>query len=231
MMQFNKFQALLREDYDFEILYKDESKFMKFLSKILFFNKTFMTMYVTTIGNKVYFPSRQWMIKHEHEAMSVLAHEIVHIEQSKKFKMAPFAFLYVFPQSLALLSVLAVLGFFNPAFLWCLLFLVCAAPFPAPFRKKFEYEGYVMTLFMYDVQLKNRGFDEAQRMKRLRKLAGFIKSKIFRTSAYYFMWPLKLPISFDKVIEDIRSGVISDTSEMYDRMQRSYMQAVSAYEL
>ena len=38
------------------IKYKDNSWFMKVLSKILFFNKKFMTRFTTTIGKTVYFP-------------------------------------------------------------------------------------------------------------------------------------------------------------------------------
>ena len=47
--------------YDIRIAFKDESFLMKLLGFLLFFTKEFMTRFTTTIGNTVYFPSREWL--------------------------------------------------------------------------------------------------------------------------------------------------------------------------
>ena len=58
--------------YDFKIKYKNESLFMKVIGFLLFFNKTFMTNYITTIGSTIYYPSREWCEKNDTAAAQVL---------------------------------------------------------------------------------------------------------------------------------------------------------------
>ena len=56
----NVIQAAKKYYPELKVEFKDESKFMKFLGVLLFFNKEFMSNYSTTIGNTVYFPSRHF---------------------------------------------------------------------------------------------------------------------------------------------------------------------------
>ena len=73
----------------FELKDKKESRLMNFFSKILFFNKDFMTKYVTTIYPKVYVPELPWKLSNWNEgssisAMATLAHEYVHLKDRKR---------------------------------------------------------------------------------------------------------------------------------------------------
>jgi len=136
MKAFDKFKEEMSVDYDFEILYKNESPFMKLLSVVLFFNKGFMDKYITTIGSKVYYPSRKWLQDNELASIEVLAHEIVHIRQSNELGPVPFSLSYLFPQCLGALSLLSLLGFIWPGFLFCLLFLLFAITISSSFQKE-----------------------------------------------------------------------------------------------
>ena len=66
----------------FEIRYKDESLFMKFLAVLVWiFNRRFMTDYTTTVAPKVYFPSRAWADANPRRVWKILAHEYVHLHE------------------------------------------------------------------------------------------------------------------------------------------------------
>lgn len=228
---FEAFVNELKRNYVFDIKFKDESTFMYLLSKILFFNKGFMTKFITTIGSTIYFPSREYIKMNEFGAVNVLAHEVVHVAQAEKYGKVPFSLMYLFPQCLALLSLLAFLAIWYLPFLWCLLFLVFLAPIPAPWRKKFELEGYTMSLFMSYLQLKKAGWDDEKIKAELALYALRYDKSMFRGSGYWFMWPFGVMNKFEKKIEDICNGVISGTDETYGRMKRLYVNAVTAYEL
>ena len=103
---FNKFAKSLQLYYSFNIKYKDESFFMLILSYILFFNKKFKTNYTTTIGNTIYFPSKEAVESNEDLYAQILAHELIHIQQKESYGAILYSFLYLFPQILSLLSVL-----------------------------------------------------------------------------------------------------------------------------
>lgn len=229
--KFDSFVQNLKRYYVFDIKYKNTSKFMSVLGKVLFFNKDFMSRYITTIGNTVYFPSKEQIEKHEPSSMATLAHELVHVSQKEKYGMFLFSSLYLFPQCLAILSVLAILAIWWLPFLWCLLFLLFLAPIPAPWRKKFELEGYTMTLFMHNLRLKQYGYPEDDTLKELTLYATRIDISQFRGSGYWYMWPFGVDKNFVNKIDDIQSGVISDTDEIYGRIERSYLEAVSTHEL
>ena len=69
---------------DFKIVEKKDSKLMRALSKVLFFNKSFMTRYVTVIGNTVYVPSKQWVKDNPYSALEVFCHEWVHMKDNRE---------------------------------------------------------------------------------------------------------------------------------------------------
>ena len=128
-----------KEFSDFELIDKRNSLLMKLLSKILFFNKKFMSSYITVIGNKVYVPELPWKEDNPYGATEVLAHEWVHMKDNKRLGMA-FKLLYLMPQ---ILTPLCLLGFWNP---WFFLAILCILPFPAPWRTKFELRGYTISM-------------------------------------------------------------------------------------
>ena len=221
MIHFNKFAKELNKQYNFDIKYKDESVLMKIISFILFMNPGFMTQYITTIGNKIYFPSRGYIERNDSSAIKVLAHEVVHISQGKKYTNLLFGIMYLFPQCLCVLSVLA---FFN---LWFLLFLVFLLPFPAPWRKAFEFEGYSMSLFMSYLWLKSVGHREDYIDSRLRFLANYYNEQFIK-SYYWFMWPFGVKEKFYNKIDEIKKGDISDTDEVYGHVERAYKATFSS---
>ena len=82
---------------------------MKILGTILFFNKTFMTGFITTVGYTVYWPSREKLESSGLGALSTLAHEYRHAQDAKKITRVLFGFLYLLPQILALPGLLFTL--------------------------------------------------------------------------------------------------------------------------
>jgi hypothetical protein len=90
----------IREEFpDFEVEYKDESKFMKVLDvclKIITFGqmKTFMTSFVTTMGNVIYVP-RSWDERDSTSKAVTLRHERVHMRQKRKRGMLLFGIMYL----------------------------------------------------------------------------------------------------------------------------------------
>jgi hypothetical protein len=190
----HSFEDEIRKEIpDFKISYKNESLFMKVLGFLTMpFNPQFMTRYTTTIGNTVYFPSKEDYESTPKPSFTVLAHELVHMMDDRNNKWT-YAISYAFPQLLALplfilFTVLAglqawplliliagaLLGCWaakksNAAF-WIVTSLAFAAastllivqthwisvlyflallgmaPWPAPWRTKWEGRGYTMTL-------------------------------------------------------------------------------------
>lgn len=133
-------ESSIKEEFpDFQYVDKRKSTLMKLLSKLLFFNREFMTRYITVVGNKVYVPTLPWKENSPYTACEVLSHEWVHMKDAKRLGII-FKLLYLFPQVLA---PLALLGFFNP---WFFLFAICLAPIPAPFRAYFEFRAYVVSV-------------------------------------------------------------------------------------
>lgn len=163
----------------FRVVPKDASLLMKILGVILFFTPDFMKRYTTTIGNTVYMPA--WLLAQDNwHTSAILCHEARHVQQKRRYGAVLYSFLYLFPQSLALFALLAILAvWFTNLWLLCLLFLLCLAPLPAPWRMHFEIGGYSMNVLMtgwaVDVPMAQ---DTIQRAARE-----------FSSSAYYHMWP------------------------------------------
>ena len=159
------------------ISYKNQSKLMRLLGWLLFFNPKFMSEYTTTLHKTVYFPSLVFVQEHPDIAWRVLVHEMVHVEDSIALFAPVFGLLYLFPQCLAGLSLLALLGFWFPTMWWFAAFLLCLLPFPAPGRKWAEMRGYGMSIAVL-------------------VWAGYIPdlesiATQFTGPAYFWMWPFK----------------------------------------
>lgn len=120
---------------------------MRFLSVLLFFNKNFMDRYFTTLGSTIYIPEKYWNDDDWH-IVTILAHEMVHIRDYRRHPVL-FSLAYVFPQFLAVFSVLSLWAiWFSNGWLLSLLALLFLAPWPAPGRAHFEMKGYTVNLAM-----------------------------------------------------------------------------------
>jgi hypothetical protein len=191
------FIKILKEKYNFEIKSKDKSILMKIISFILFFNKDFMSSFVTTIGSNIYFPKDYNFEKPA--AIVTIAHEVKHILDSRKNKL--FNILYLFPQILALFFIPAL--FLHWAFIFPLA-IVLSPAIPAFFRASFEFEAYLISLFVINLFLKYQNFDEKSR-KDILMLNVERMNKHFTGSAYYFMFIFSLKNDFEKQISLILS--------------------------
>lgn len=171
--------------YTLKIIPKNSSKLMKIIG--WFFGVTkisteFMTRYITIIGDTVYYPDNLLSNPDETKMLRTVVHESVHLYDSQKFKFL-FKFLYLFPQSMAIFSLLTFLAFWKIGFLWCLLFLLCLAPIPAPFRYWFELRAY-RTQLMFSVKA-----DKATE-EQITQVYEWIEKQM-ATSLYYWTWPFK----------------------------------------
>lgn len=176
---------------DIKLRPKSESKLLKILAPIVMvFNKRFMDGYITTIGNTIWYPD-DWLESGDVKSrLQTIAHECIHIKQSSEQTHLVHGFLYLFPQSLAVLSLFSLLAIpFGLGWLWCLLFLLCLAPIPAPFRYMKELEAYrVRILFFKHVYNSN---------EEMLKWAKDLIIKNMTKSDYYFTWPFPKWISKD----------------------------------
>jgi len=174
-----------------EIRSKKNSLFMKFVGRIMFFNKRFMTGYVTTWYPHIYVPKLPWRDKNHASAITILAHEWVHLHDRQRLGIV-FNFLYALPQCFAPFVLLA---FWN---LWFLLFLVCFLPIPSPGRAWAEFRGYRMTIATW-YWLSGQRVD----------LKWIVDQ--FVSSHYYYMWPFRrwLMKKFRKEFEKIKNDDLS----------------------
>jgi hypothetical protein len=181
-----------------QIKYKDQSNLMKLLGKIFFFNKAFMTDYLTTFGNTVYVPSEQWVQKNYAEFASVFIHECTHMYDEKRVGI-PYTFGYAVPQIFSVISLLAII-FFN----WkiaLIAFLFFLLPLPAPWRTLFEKRAYFVQ--MYVGSKMNYSLDSMS----------IAFASCFRSSAYYWMWPFEKDSSFQEEANNIKAGKPQCASE------------------
>ena len=192
----------------FRIEDKRKSPLMRLLSKLLFFNKTFSTGYVTTLYPKVYVPELPWRAKDHVAAIATLAHEYVHLKDRKRMWLF-FNFLYLFPQNL---SLFALLGAFGNSPLWylCLLLLL---PIPSPTRAWLEFRGYRMTLAVWAFYLKEK-LDTGQ-------FVNSIVDRNFTSSAYYWMFPFRRYLLKKFYIYHVRRRRIPEIKEVLDILENN----------
>lgn len=197
-------EFLKKHNKNIKVVNKEDSKFMKFLSVLLFFNKDFMTKYITTIGDTIYFPKSLMSKLPKSEIASVIAHEFVHIDDSHKDKL--FKWKYLFPASAAPLFLLLM-----PFYFWIglALFVLCLLPLPAFWRKKYELRAYKMTLASYHAY-RNGNVDD----KEWDLHVNFINAQ-FTTSAYYFMWPFGVKKELYDFVNKLKSNDILSQDSVY----------------
>lgn len=202
----------------FKIAYKDESKLMKVIDKILFFNKKFMTDFTTVLGQTVYFPSKQKVEENQDSYIATLAHEYVHAKDAKRFTNVLFGFLYLVPVSLS--PFMWLFAFVH----WALalsLFLLFLAPLPAYWRKHFEFRGYVMSLFIRNEIFNKRNLREDVR-RALLESAVDKYNEHFTGPNYYFMWPFGVKKKLLSKIDPILSDSLVEEDELYKEVRNAF---------
>jgi hypothetical protein len=190
-----------------QIKYKDQSFLMKAIGKVLFFNKTFMTNYTTTLGDTIYFPNEAFVKVRGVSSTVILLHEIVHIKDSHKLSKLLFSFLYACPQILVLLMI--PLLFISWKF--ALLALLFALPIPALFRMYFEKRAYISSLYALQQLSIKMNFNPY-----LDKQKEYFLSQ-FKNSYYYYMWPFdNIRKDFDDALVKIRAGQRPYNDSVFD---------------
>lgn len=126
------------------VSFKNESRLMRAIGFVMFFNPGFMTHYITTIGTTVYFPKRA-DVDRAVPPWQTLAHEGIHAGDYKHGRTR-FVARYLFPQIMFPLALTAVAAIWlGPWALLSLVMLAAAAPWPSPGRTALERRGYMMT--------------------------------------------------------------------------------------
>lgn len=182
-----------------KIVYKTDSALMRFLGKLMFFNKSFMTDFTTTLGHTIYLTNPQYAKLHPVTLKVTIAHELVHIRDYQRLGGFLFVLMYGCPQILAPLAIL--LAFLFPWWIAVLWAVVCLSPVPAYFRMQLEKKAYTFSLYaMYLLSSKygfNIDFDS--------NIDHFVEN--FTKSNYYFMWPMFSRAYFTKVLSDMKAGL------------------------
>ena len=128
-----------------KIKYKNESSLMHFLGC---FSPNFYDNFTTTIGQTIYFPSKERLEKDYSKSLIILAHEFVHLTDREPEAFGMFELKYLFPQILAVFGLFSFGAFWNLWLLLFLLFLVFLVPgIPSTWRTYFEANGYTMNLY------------------------------------------------------------------------------------
>jgi hypothetical protein len=189
----------------FKLVDKKESRFMIFLSYLLWlFNRYFMTDYTTTIGYTIYLNRRVTIDSSRWELISyisLLLHEGQHMLDNKKYGIL-FPISYLCPQ---IFAVLALFSFFSCWWLLCILFL---APIPS-LRAIWEIRGY-------KASIASNYWLTSYIMSTDRIIYNFT------SSAYYFMFPFKnyLIGLFERFIRDITKdsfvGPVAEIKQFLD---------------
>lgn len=176
-----------------KIVKKSDSKLMRLIGwffSITKINPKFMENYYTTIGSTIYVPDRS--LESRISAITLLGvviHECIHIKDNAKYGML-FNISYLFPQILAVFSLLSLLAiFFSKLWLLCLLFLLWLAPIPSMPRYFWEIRAYRTAFLIFS--------DEEIIRSEIRK---WISNEL-TTRYYYWTWPF--PKYIDKDLSDM----------------------------
>lgn len=183
-----------------KIKYKNHSWFMKLLSVVFFFSPGFMTRYTTTIGNTVYFPSKEFVQKHEVSSCIIVLHELVHLYDQKIMSKSLFLFTYLFPQILSPICLLLI--FLLTWKIMLPLAIIFALPIPAVFRMYWEKRAYFSSFYVLQLLASKLKFNPHL------KAQEHIFLRYFHDSSYYFMWPFKKAIrgQFDQALQLSKEG-------------------------
>lgn len=180
---------------------------MRFLARILFFNKKFLKRFITTIGKTVYVPKA---IIGRPDVVLTLAHEAQHYWDNRRWKFL-YPLGYLSPQIWTLGALLSLMTiWFSNWWLLSLLCIVFVVPFPAPFRMLIERRGYLMSLacFYWTKQKQSVNWTIVY----------------FRGPDYYWMWPFEKSLIrwFTREFAKIKSGKFPTPvfKEVYDFFEK-----------
>lgn len=201
-----------KKEMQFDIKYKDESKFMKLLDTLMFFNKNFHN-YITTINNTIYFPTRSYFEEKPLSSISTLIHELVHIYDKNRMTFPVFSLLYLSPQ---ILFLFAIPLFFILSIKFSLFFFLLLLPLPALGRAWLEYRAYSISIYT-TVQL-SKCFNISVDFSKMNNSI----CEQFIGSSYYFMFPFKNYIlkKLNKVVETSLKNQHSFKDEIFEMADR-----------
>lgn len=135
-----------------QVVGKTDSLSQRLLGKVLFFNHTYMTGYVSTFYPVVYFPTKTDYEGHSTRSFIALAHERVHLLDTKRQPLW-FRVSYLLPQLLILPLLILSIAFAFVSLRASIsilgLVVLAALPWPSSGRTKLEKRGYAMTLAVY----------------------------------------------------------------------------------
>jgi len=154
----------------------------------MFFSPSFMSNYITTIGNTIYIPNQNYITSRPVSAAVVFMHEVVHLYDHRRLGTFWFQLSYVMPQIFALPALLLFLLSWKIALPVVLFFLL---PLPSYFRMKYERRAYYASIYIIQKLSEKLNFDphlESQNTY-------FVEC--FADSTYYFMWPFSSIIADD----------------------------------
>lgn len=217
-ISFYQFYSILNKKTKngFVIKFKDESLLMKILSKILFFNKDFLTKYTTTIGKTIYFPNRAYVEDSENDdCLIILAHEFVHVRDGERLGLL-FSLIYLFPQILTLLFLAVA-----PISIYGLFLLLFLLPLPEYGRMLLELRAYSSNIYSLYRILKERGDDLKGISVKEVVVGGFI-DKQFSSFSYYLMWPFGIKKYLAFIIDAVNSGEFEKTNDIYKDLSEAY---------
>jgi len=193
---------LARRKYGIKVIEKKTSRFMKAIAAILFFNKSFLTGYITTIGTTIYWPDVE-RLETGGSGFSTLFHEIQHAADFKKHPVF-FVTSYLAPQIFTLFSLLAILSIWLGGWwaLW-LLALLCILPLPSIGRTIWETRGSSCGMSL-------RAWGVIKSTSEAEQDDFFIKR--FTGPDYYFMCPFKNIVVWlaNKYRKRIESGDLTE---------------------
>lgn len=195
---FAEYRAFCEAEWDVKIVEKGSSGLMKAIGKVLFFNKRFLTGYITTIGTTVYWPEAEKVDRYD---FATLFHEAQHAYDYKRFPPW-FVSSYLSPQILTILVLLAFVAFTgNLLWLVWLFALLFIAPCPSVFRTHWEMRGLGCGMAF---RIWTKGEDTER----------FIQFAVdrFRGSDYYFMWPFvgSMKKKLARAEQKIRNGELTE---------------------
>ena len=153
-----------------QVIEKPQSKLMRLIAAVMFFNRGFMTDFDTTIGDTVYVPSMSWL----NNNLPVLIHETVHMYDEERIGVW-YNLGYLFPQLLVLLMLPL---FFIHWYIALPLVILFALPLPALWRANFEKRAYLIQLYVY---VNVYHFKE--------EVVSAALTEYFKDGTYYFMKP------------------------------------------
>jgi len=207
--------AQARRYHGVEVTEKTASKFMRLLATLMFFNKTFLNGYITTIGTTIYWPNLEQMYMHPDAAFGTLFHEVQHAVDYRRASVF-FVGTYLGPQILFLLALLSLLAlaFGNLWLLW-LLAILFLLPLPSIGRAVWEMRGTSCGLAMR--VWGNSGFSEAHTDAVVARFTG---------PDYYYMLPSKRLVVWllDRYKKKVLSGNLTDAQKFtYTFLERHGM--------